>query len=162
MSCSLVAVDRCYSGPYCLHGAVSQKALVFTLAAVRTWSLTIFVILTSFSASFFDVIVEKFPAFHGTRVSITVFIILSSANIKILFVFSWSWCWWSHRWSKTASLNCGRQQSYFSSPRWYMSVESHGGITTAGENSWFVYHSSLEILPEESSNSKARGTGRRK
>jgi hypothetical protein len=35
-----------------------------------------------------------------------------------------------------------------------MSMESHGGITSTEKNSRFVHHSSLEILPTESSASK--------
>jgi hypothetical protein len=46
--CSLIGVDRCFRGAYCLHdqpdgggsmrlhGATSQKALIFILTAVRT------------------------------------------------------------------------------------------------------------------------------
>jgi hypothetical protein len=41
-----------------------------------------------------------------------------------------SCCCWSCRWGETTSLNCGHQRFYFSSPRWYMSMESHGGIFT--------------------------------
>jgi hypothetical protein len=32
------------------------------------------------------------------------------------------------------SLNCGHQRAYCSAPRWYMSMESHGGMISAGEN----------------------------
>jgi len=32
------------------------------------------------------------------------------------------------------SLNSGHQRAYCSSPRWYMSMESHGGIILTGEN----------------------------
>jgi hypothetical protein len=39
-------------------------------------------------------------------------------------------------------------------PRWYMSMESHGGMILTGENSWLVHQSSLAILPAESSSSK--------
>jgi hypothetical protein len=36
--CILVAVDRRFRGVYCLHhhGAISQKAIIFILAAART------------------------------------------------------------------------------------------------------------------------------
>jgi hypothetical protein len=48
--CSLVAGDWRLRGSYCLHhqstlrlyGAVSQKALIFILAAMRTWTLMLF------------------------------------------------------------------------------------------------------------------------
>jgi hypothetical protein len=42
----------------------------------------------------------------------------------------------------TAATNC-------SSPRWYMSMENHGGIISTIENSWFVHQSSLAILLAE-------------
>jgi hypothetical protein len=32
------------------------------------------------------------------------------------------------------SLNCGHQRAYCSSPRWYMGIESHGGMILTGEN----------------------------
>jgi hypothetical protein len=38
------------------------------------------------------------------------------------------------RWSETMSLNCGHQLAYCSSPSWYMSIESHGGMILTGEN----------------------------
>jgi hypothetical protein len=44
-------------------------------------------------------------------------------------------------------------------PRWYMSMKIHGGIISTGENSWFVHHNSLAILPAQPSSSKAEGTG---
>jgi hypothetical protein len=43
---------------------------------------------------------------------------------------------------ETMSLNCGSQKAYCSSPRWYMSMETHGWIILTGENSWFVHHNS--------------------
>jgi hypothetical protein len=54
----------------------------------------------------------------------------------------------SRRWGETISLNCGHQQAYCSSSRWYMSVENHGGMILTGENWWarrktcphFVHH----------------------
>jgi hypothetical protein len=44
-------------------------------------------------------------------------------------------------------------------PRWYMSMENHGGMLSTGENSLFVHQSSLAILPAELSSSKTGGTG---
>jgi hypothetical protein len=44
--CSLVKVDRRFRGAYRgstptrLHGAVSQKAVIFVVGAMRTWNLT--------------------------------------------------------------------------------------------------------------------------
>jgi hypothetical protein len=35
-------------------------------------------------------------------------------------------CWCSCRWDEAVSLNCGHKGSYCSSPRWCMSMESHG------------------------------------
>jgi hypothetical protein len=40
----------------------------------------------------------------------------------------------SCRWGETVSLNCDHQQAYCSSPRWYMSMESHGGMIMTGGN----------------------------
>jgi hypothetical protein len=37
-------------------------------------------------------------------------------------------------------------------------MENHGGKILTGDNSLFIHHSSLEILPPESSN-KTGGTG---
>jgi hypothetical protein len=31
------------------------------------------------------------------------------------------------------SPNCGHQWAYFSSPKWYMSMESHGGMILTGK-----------------------------
>jgi hypothetical protein len=42
--------------------------------------------------------------------------------------------WCSRRSGKTMSVNCGHQQAYSSSRRWYISMESHCGMTLAGEN----------------------------
>jgi hypothetical protein len=39
----------------------------------------------------------------------------------------------SCRWGKTMSLNCSYKLAYYSSPRSYMSVESHSGIILTGE-----------------------------
>jgi hypothetical protein len=47
--------------------------------------------------------------------------------------FIWSYCC-SCRWGETISLNCGHQRAYCSSSRWYMSMESHDGMTLTGEN----------------------------
>jgi hypothetical protein len=35
----------------------------------------------------------------------------------------------SYRRGKTMSLNCGQYSAHSSSPRWYLSLESHGGMT---------------------------------
>jgi hypothetical protein len=35
---------------------------------------------------------------------------------------------------ETVSLNCNHQWAYCSSPRWYMSMENHGGMILTGEN----------------------------
>jgi hypothetical protein len=40
----------------------------------------------------------------------------------------------SYRWCETMSLNCSHQQACCSSPRWYLSIESHGGMILTGEN----------------------------
>jgi hypothetical protein len=57
--------------------------------------------------------------------------------------------WWCLcRWGKTTSLNCNQQRAYCSSPRWYMSMESHGGMISVGEDSWFVHQSFLESYQE--------------
>jgi hypothetical protein len=40
-----------------------------------------------------------------------------------------------------------------------MSIESRGGIISTGENFWFVLQWPLLVLREESSSSKAKGTG---
>jgi hypothetical protein len=61
--------------------------------------------------------------------------------------------WLSCQKAEITSLNCGHQRTYSSSPRWYMSVGSHGGMMSTAEN-WFVYQSSLAILPAESSGTK--------
>jgi hypothetical protein len=39
-------------------------------------------------------------------------------------------CWWD----EMTSLNCGHQQAYCSSPRWYMRMESRGGMMFIREN----------------------------
>jgi hypothetical protein len=63
----------------------------------------------------------------------------------------WWWWWWWYRGGETKSLNYGHQGVYFSLPRCYMSMEKHGGMISAWENSWFVYQSFLAILPAEQS-----------
>jgi hypothetical protein len=50
---------------------------------------------------------------------------------------------WSCRWCQTTSLNCEQQRPYCLSTRWYVSMENHGGMILAGENSCFVCHSDL-------------------
>jgi hypothetical protein len=37
-------------------------------------------------------------------------------------------------WGETVSLDCGNQQAYCSSLRWYMSMKSHGGIIVIWDN----------------------------
>jgi hypothetical protein len=61
------------------------------------------------------------------------------------------------RWSETVSQNCGHQRAYLSSPGRYVSIESHGVMMPAGDNSWLIHQSSLAVLPAETS-----GAGRRK
>jgi hypothetical protein len=43
---------------------------------------------------------------------------------------------WSCWWGETTSLNCSHQWAHSSSPRWYMSMEKHGGMILIEENSW--------------------------
>jgi vacuolar-type H+-ATPase subunit I/STV1 len=55
----------------------------------------------------------------------------------------------------TTSLKCGYQQAYYSSPRWFMSMDKHCGMMMSTEvNSWFVHQSSLTVLLAESFGSK--------
>jgi hypothetical protein len=60
----------------------------------------------------------------------------------------WGECWWwSRGWGETAFVYWGHQRAYCLSPRWFY---GHGGPlwnNTDRENSWFVYQSSLAILP---------------
>jgi hypothetical protein len=42
-------------------------------------------------------------------------------------------CCCLRRWGEAMSLNCGHQWAYFSSPRCYMSMESHGGMILTGK-----------------------------
>jgi hypothetical protein len=69
--------------------------------------------------------------------------------------------WWPCRRGETTSLNSGHQRACCTPPSWYINVENHGGVMSTGKNSWFVYQSSLAILPAESSGSgreeRARG-----
>jgi hypothetical protein len=60
----------------------------------------------------------------------------------------------------TMSLNCGHQQDYCSSPRWYMSIENQSGMIMTAEYFWFVHKRPLAIIIEESSSNKAGGIGR--
>jgi hypothetical protein len=54
----------------------------------------------------------------------------------------------SCRWGGTVPPNCGQQRACCSSLRWYISMENHGGMTMSTEEScWFIYYSSLAILP---------------
>jgi hypothetical protein len=64
------------------------------------------------------------------------------------------WLWWGENMSQ----NCGHQQSYYSSPRWYMWVRRAMVVMMmpAGNNSWLVYQSSLAILPAEMSGASRR------
>jgi hypothetical protein len=45
-------------------------------------------------------------------------------------VFGLEGCYWhcSCRWDKTMSLNCGHQRDFYSSPKWYMSMERNVGM----------------------------------
>jgi hypothetical protein len=67
--------------------------------------------------------------------------------LKKIFLYCEKWIMWfqsyiiltstqscSCRWVETMSLNCGQQWAYSLSPRWYMSMESHGGMILTGEN----------------------------
>jgi hypothetical protein len=66
-----------------------------------------------------------------------------------------AWWWWLSWWDETVSLKCGHQQACCLSPRWYMSMENHGGMMmSTEENSWLVHLCSLAILPAERSGSK--------
>jgi hypothetical protein len=75
--------------------------------------------------------------------------------------------WWrwssssSCRWGETTFMKCCRQRAYCWSFRRYLSMENHSGIISTGKNSWFVYHSSLAILPAEyyGSREEERATG---
>jgi hypothetical protein len=40
--------------------------------------------------------------------------------IVMLYLIDWLW------WDETVSQNCSHQQAYCSSPKWYVSIESHG------------------------------------
>jgi hypothetical protein len=66
--------------------------------------------------------------------------------------------WLSCRWGETTSLNCGHQRACCSSPTWYISIEKHGRIISAGKISWFVHQSYLAIY-RLSRRSKAGETG---
>jgi hypothetical protein len=81
--------------------------------------------------------------------------ILRSYSMDVL-----SW-WWSCRWSET-TLNRGHQRACCPSPRWYMSMEKYSGVIATGEATWFVYQSSLAILPAVASISEAGETWQRK
>jgi hypothetical protein len=48
---------------------------------------------------------------------------------KILQICLCCLCWWD----ETMSLSSGHQQAYCSSPRWYMSIKSHGGMILTGK-----------------------------
>jgi hypothetical protein len=50
--------------------------------------------------------------------------------------------------------------AYCSSPGWYVSVEDHGMMLPAGNNSWLVHYSSLVVLRAETSG-ESRRNGRR-
>jgi hypothetical protein len=89
--------------------------------------------------------VNTFNDFQNARQS-------STANRR------WKVWWWTCRCGHITSLNCGHQRAYCSSPMWYMSTESYGGMISTG-NSWFFHQSSLEILPAESTSSIVGGAG---
>jgi hypothetical protein len=60
--------------------------------------------------------------------------------------------WWrSCRWGETTSLNCSPQRAYCSSPGWYVSVENHRVMISAGESSRFIRQNTLAVLPPDSS-----------
>jgi hypothetical protein len=46
-------------------------------------------------------------------------------------------CWCSCRWGETMFLSCSRHRGYFSSPRWYKIIESHGGMILTEETEEF-------------------------
>jgi hypothetical protein len=58
--------------------------------------------------------------------------------------------WWSCHWGETMSLNCGHKRAYCSSPRWYMSMEAHDGMTSTGDNSWVTEWHRQRTTPESS------------
>jgi hypothetical protein len=63
------------------------------------------------------------------------------------------------RWSGTMSQNCGHQRDYCSSLGWmwaWITVV----MMQAGDNSWLAHHSSLAVLPSETSGASRR-SGRR-
>jgi hypothetical protein len=66
--------------------------------------------------------------------------VLSRHKIRPALLFSvCTWwekicCFCSRLLSEYMSLNCGHQRAYCSSPRWYMCMESHGGMILAGGN----------------------------
>jgi hypothetical protein len=63
---------------------------------------------------------------------VTVFILISTDFNVSCIAYTGFCC--PCRWSVTMSLNCGYQRAYCSSPTWYVSMESHGGIIFTGEN----------------------------
>jgi hypothetical protein len=65
------------------------------------------------------------------------------------------------RWGETTSLNCGHQEAYCSSARWYtrMNTEGHGGIISTGENSWLFTRYIWQLYQQ--SPSSEWGSGRK-
>jgi hypothetical protein len=68
------------------------------------------------------------------------------------------WLWWG----ETTSQNCDHQRSYCSSPgdMWAWSAMVIKMMMPAGNNSWLVHHSSLTVLPADTSGASRRN-GRR-
>jgi hypothetical protein len=98
----------------------------------------------------------------GRTGSSDVYVTLTTAKairIRLFFsksknIASWWWWWWSCRWGETTSLNCGHQRAYCSFPKWYMSMNNHGGMTLTEENCRVFHQSFLEILLSELSDGK--------
>jgi hypothetical protein len=61
-------------------------------------------------------------------------VVESLSYTNVICMTSVTSCCCSCRWGEMMSLNCGHQRAYFSSPRWYISMGSHGGSILTGEN----------------------------
>jgi hypothetical protein len=63
-----------------------------------------------------------------------IFTAVTHSVILKRFINSWRCSCCSYQWDETTSLNCGHQRAYCSSQRWYMIIQSHGGMILGGEN----------------------------
>jgi hypothetical protein len=63
--------------------------------------------------------VTQTPSRHGTQIRGTLYLWPSRCSYGV---------------SETIYLNCDHQRAYCSSPNWYMSIESPGGMILTGEN----------------------------